>query len=579
MNKIKITLLFLSIIVCSALSSQNFTELTSANLTGVSLGSVAWGDYDNDGDLDIILTGADNYGPLSKIYRNDAGTFVDINASIVAVSESSVDWGDYDNDGDLDILLMGRNAQLSGVAKIYRNDAGSFVDQNITLPAIFRGAAKWGDYDNDGDLDFIMMGNIGAVYVTYIYRNDSTGFTLIIPGIIGLNYGDVDWGDYDNDGDLDIAITGDVNNTRYSRIYRNDTGTFTDISAGLIDLIYSSVAWGDYDNDGDLDLLLTGWSTGLNYSKLYNNNSGVFSDINGPFVGIQHGCAEFADYDNDGDLDIIVCGKYGSTKVTNLYQNNSGTYSWISSGFPGVEYSSVGWADYDNDGDLDILISGVDVSPITKIFTNNSTIANTPPSAPTNLISTVDTITNSVTLSWDKSSDTQTAQNGLTYNLYFGTSPAAIDFISPMSNISTGFRKVVKFGNNGHSTSYVIENLDYDTYYWSVQAIDNAFAGSAFAVEDTFEIKLDDTFLKESISGFSYKIFPNPAQDYLNIEINENNSSKVSVSIFNAIGKRIIFQELEEAKILIETGNFNKGLYYIKIELENNSICEKFVKI
>ncbi|MCK5459524.1 VCBS repeat-containing protein, partial [Candidatus Parcubacteria bacterium] len=86
--------LFLPVLVFA----QSFTDI-STSLTGVSNSSVAWGDYDNDGDLDILLAGVDNYGPVSKIYRNDAGTFVDINANIINVSESSVDWGDYDNDG------------------------------------------------------------------------------------------------------------------------------------------------------------------------------------------------------------------------------------------------------------------------------------------------------------------------------------------------------------------------------------------------------------------------------------------------------------------------------------------------
>ena len=77
-------------------------------LTGVNNSSVAWGDYDDDGDLDILLTGYDGSNTLvAKVYRNDGGVFVDIGAGLTGVNYSSVAWGDYDNDGDLDILLTG----------------------------------------------------------------------------------------------------------------------------------------------------------------------------------------------------------------------------------------------------------------------------------------------------------------------------------------------------------------------------------------------------------------------------------------------------------------------------------------
>ncbi|MDO8834678.1 MAG: VCBS repeat-containing protein, partial [Vicinamibacterales bacterium] len=100
----------------------------AAGLEAVRYSSVAWGDYDNDGDLDILLTGEYAFGaPISRVYRNDGGSFVDIAAGLEGVRDSSVAWGDYDNDGDLDILLTGEGA--SGyVSRVYRNDGGSFVD-------------------------------------------------------------------------------------------------------------------------------------------------------------------------------------------------------------------------------------------------------------------------------------------------------------------------------------------------------------------------------------------------------------------------------------------------------------------
>ena len=83
----------------------------------------AWGDYDNDGDLDILLTGS-NGGKISKVYRNDSGSFADINANLTGVNYGSVAWGDYDNDGDLDILLTGDDTDDNHITKVYRNDSG-----------------------------------------------------------------------------------------------------------------------------------------------------------------------------------------------------------------------------------------------------------------------------------------------------------------------------------------------------------------------------------------------------------------------------------------------------------------------
>ena len=85
---------------------NTFTEQTSISLTGVDGGSVAWGDYDNDGDLDILLTGYSNSGIVSKIYRNNGNNIFteQTSISLTGCYGSSVAWGDYDNDGDLDIF-------------------------------------------------------------------------------------------------------------------------------------------------------------------------------------------------------------------------------------------------------------------------------------------------------------------------------------------------------------------------------------------------------------------------------------------------------------------------------------------
>ncbi len=475
-------------------SDEIFTDVL-ASLAGVAWSSVSWGDYDNDGDLDILLTGNTGSSYVSKIYRNDAGNFVDISAPLVGVWESSVAWGDYDNDGDLDILLTG-NTTVEGppsnpVSIIYRNDGGTFVDIPASLVGVYRSSVAWGDYDNDGgDLDILLTGESSSGYVSKIYRNDRVSFIDVSASLIGVHYGAVAWGDYDSDGDLDIVLTGDINDapTTISKIYRNDNGSFLDVSASIQQAYVSSVAWGDFDSDSDLDLLLTGNAGGAtNISKVYRNVGSNFVDIAASIANAQYGSAKWGDYDNDGDLDILLVGGEGPP-IAKIYGNDTGNFLESPALLEGLYTSSAAWGDYDNDSDLDILLTGRGgvAGYNAKIYRNNTTTSSTTPAMPTNLVASV--ADDAVTLSWNKSTDNETAQNALTYNLRVGTAPGGTSIVSPMADLPTGYRKIPALGNTNHNTRWTIKNLSPGRYYWSVQAIDNAFAGSPFASEQSFVI-------------------------------------------------------------------------------------------
>jgi hypothetical protein len=241
-----------------------FSEV-DAGLTGVWASSVAWGDYDNDGRLDILLTGGTYTPPVAKIYHNNGnGTFTDIGAGLRGVDFSSVAWGDYDNDGRLDILLTGEGGYSTFIAKVYHNNGdGTFTDINAGLPGVVDSSVAWGDYDNDGRLDILLTGSAASGYIAKVYHNNGDGtFTDIGAGLTGVYASSVAWGDYDNDGRLDILLTGSIGYPNsIAKVYHNNSnGTFTDIGAGLTGVEYSSVAWGDYDNDGWLDILLTGYA-------------------------------------------------------------------------------------------------------------------------------------------------------------------------------------------------------------------------------------------------------------------------------------------------------------------------------
>ena len=141
----------------------------------------------------------------------------------------------------------------------------------------------------------------------------------------------------------------------------------------------------------------------------------------------------------------------------------SGVFIDINAGLLGVMDGSAAWGDYDNDGDLDILLTGdSNWGPVSIIYMNNSPVSNTIPSSPSNL--SADINGSDITFSWDRSTDNETPQNGLSYNVYIGTLSQNCDIKSPMSNIQTGYRRVVSSGNANQVNSYQIKNMYTGTY-------------------------------------------------------------------------------------------------------------------
>ena len=334
--------------------------------SGESLGSSSarmgiWGDYDADGDADIIVT---NFGAGGKAYINGGGSFSDDTANIGDLSGLSnnlaASFGDMNSDGLLDLALTTSGSAIEVYQNYDSTTKGKFadvtddVDLDQSADGIFAYAWQimWFDYDNDADLDLYVPDLIWGG--NFLFEYASSAFTDQTSTVSLTN--NSKWaaiGDYNNDGNMDIYFSSSV-----AKLFEGDGSSFSAASAGLSDTGLTGVpAFADYDNDGDQDLFAP--TNGAD--KLYKNSSGTYSTVSAANGSNKGMIGVWGDYDNDGDLDLFVAN--GETSAQNNYfyiNNGSDSFSEIATtvGFNGGTTKTT-WAssgDYDDDGDLDILI-------------------------------------------------------------------------------------------------------------------------------------------------------------------------------------------------------------------------------
>ncbi len=165
--------------------SGNFDVAVGNTFTGLSMGACAFSDIDSDDDLDLITTGLDNLGnPKTVLYINDGpGNFIEHSDSILDnLGEGALTFGDVDNDGDEDLILTGKNEEGLARSVIYHNDgSGKFVESDVSLKGVSNGAVTFLDFANDNDEDLFISGldnNGRSISQLYVNEGDFGPSTL-----------------------------------------------------------------------------------------------------------------------------------------------------------------------------------------------------------------------------------------------------------------------------------------------------------------------------------------------------------------------------------------------------------------
>jgi len=406
---------------------RSFAGERSAQLPEDMGPGAAWGDFDNDGDEDLFLVSAG--GPLtaaedqlapSRLYRNRGdGTFVVVSefpdTRLVGMGAA---WGDYNGDGDLDLVVTGFNA-----LRLFRNEAGRLVrDAAFESRPGFWAGASWSDFDRDGDLDLYVCGYVQYAPDTSGRQHASSQYGRKIPytlnpssysperNLLFINRGD---GSFEEDGEARgvsnpegrslVALWHDLNDDGWPDLYVandiSDNALYLNLEGRLVDSSHAAwvadyrgamgLAAGDWNRDGDDDLFVTHWVAQEN--ALYDSRLVDDAEVKGPdgspvplrYVdrADEQGLGqialrsvgwgtEFADFDADGWLDLIVAN--GSTfeqdedprrlkpETPFLLWNDHGRFfhdlAPLSQSLAGARVSrGMAVADYDDDGDLDLL--------------------------------------------------------------------------------------------------------------------------------------------------------------------------------------------------------------------------------
>jgi hypothetical protein len=514
-------------------------------------GVFAAGDIDNDGDLDVIVSGdAAGDNEAGAILINDGtGNFTEQTGGrvITAGRGGNIHFGDIDGDGDLDVIFAGWGLSNAVKAGIALNDgAGAFtLAPAETYPVLAANkitSCGFADFDLNGLLDYYFFGNDAGNCVIYFQQPNGAfeakadaiqatqryGETIGDPVDYSFNEPEVTVIDFNSDGYPDIwinaadlnakseAVDGEQQTQRFSYLFKNDGyGVLTQYSGAVVPYKKGNgdSSWGDINGDGFPDMLLHGdgyLNSGEDNDRMWR----VFENQNGLAVtsrweqeiarqGSMGNGSVIVDWDNDGKLDLFSGGwnpTLSRQEIALWLGNDPAQFTFNRSDlsdnyFQGASEQGLLAADLNGDNKVELLFNGYCGTLGNRAagyMVNQSATASTPPAAPTNLNADIDDGEDWIVIfSWDAPSS-EAGKYGTTYNLALKNTTTGKWLYNPMAVVGgeqNGRRTVGgRAGNVFYNTSYELYDLPAGNYEWTVQAINGAYLGGAFATAQTFTV-------------------------------------------------------------------------------------------
>lgn len=508
-------------------------------------GVLAYGDYNNDGLLDCLMirNGAD---PM--LWKNNGDkTFTNVieeqdDLLFAKVYGAAALWVDYNNDGNLDLIVSGcmtQNDMGTAMLYVFTNEGAEgnyylteeFELEEDVFPAYTRssddGTANQifyaADFNNDGWNDILMCSGyaVGAesTRTPILFVNDKAGSFVqnANPEFLPINGAGVTAADFNNDGMMDFATTGwneEGGDSNSTTVYLNKGDLTFEVVTGFGHGSHQgSVVAIDYNNDGVMDLFESGRNCNLDSwggrALLYvNDGTGknwtmIEEDVN--YMTGRAGNVAFGDINNDGYTDLFTSGWPGPVGL--FLGDGTATYTDGTEALPKRAWCRGGdnvMVDVDNDGTLEIHLygyrdGGQNEGPTLEDgetpnpewpFVDEPTwpnylsfvtgvAANQAPAVPTGLTATQNG--SDVVLAWTAPADDTTPAAALRYNVYAkNIATGEVFFLTP-ADMATGFVKVNRTQALLSSTTYTFKGMSVEDYEFGVQAIDNGFRGGLFA--------------------------------------------------------------------------------------------------
>lgn len=585
MKKFFIVFLFLFTIIIplQIFSQTTFTKITTGSIVsdgGESWGC-SWGDYDGDGKQDLVVVNRNvSLDVHIFIYHNEgSGVFTRVVSNALlndSAKYTTASFGDYDNDGKLDIFFSTFNNQNN---MLYHNEGNGAFTKITTGIIVNDGGASnnssWIDFNNDGKLDMCVT-NYGQR--RFLYQGDGQGgFTKITTGpFVNDISGSISssWGDYNNDGLLDVYVAN--NGTIIGNyFYKNDgAGNFTKMTSLNIttDTTKSfSSSWGDYNNDGYQDLFVA--ADGSRNNALFRNNKdGSFTNETSSVIALDQYSVmgNWADYDNDGFQDLFVSRWQNQNNL--LYHNNgNGSFTKITTGNIVNDHGNsfgCAWADYDNDGDMDLVVANIN-NENNFLYRNNAVSEN---SNKWINIKCVGTTSNKSAVG---------AKVMVKANIN-GTSQWQLREL----NAGTGYASQNDMrAHFGLGTAAIIDSIKILWLSGSVNSFTNVEVNRFVTVTENAAIvgiNGNDAILP---SGFKLEQnYPNPFNPVTIIKFAVPFSSNTIIKIYNTSGKeihRLLNKKMGKGSHEIEWNavDLSSGIYYYTLTAENYSDTKKMVLI